>query len=708
MQKKLFQAGFTKRVHVWPLLLGVLALLFWLPQPAYAATTIKMVIDGVSVTSDPAPVIIDGRTLVPIRLISEKLGAFVEWKEETRTVSVVKGNRSALLWVDNHLVKEQTDMTDYTICDISPRIINSRTFVPLRLVGNALGVKVEWVDQTRTVRVDSGSPAIVNPFFDVTIPTLKSGQTITGSVNLQAASGTALPSGAAEVRFLLLDPASGKGPVVARGQNLTDAYAWLPDPAVKGPRALAAAYYDKDGRFLAGGAVPIVMDIKPQATLTGLSVGQTVQSKVSLGADLNCTANYVKFEITNSDTGKVTLTDEVDPQGTYSWTPEYNDNGTASLRVLAFDGSGQSYASREVTVKVNVERSIELKGITASYKGEKPVTLWAARNFPVSRIDYLLKDTVTGQEVLLPKPEGNLSYTWFPGPEQAGSKTVIARITDTSGHVYTSNSITIQLSEKPLLLLEGAGPNQIISEQINLSAQANIAVQSVQFLLINPGNGTNKVIAGGGFPGDECAWTPVSADAGGRQIQAVAVTAAGTKLTSEAVPVKIYLGKLYSAQPIIEKSRFIDLVSGLANTTRVKTGMSAALQAAQAVLETGWGQSTPVDKYTGQVSYNLFGIKGKGPAGSVTSNTWEEYNGTTYRIDAEFRAYRNATESWDDHADLLLSSSRYQPFRDVMNNSVQGAWALKRSGYATDSKYPLKLIDIMKRYDLDKLDETGV
>jgi flagellum-specific peptidoglycan hydrolase FlgJ len=146
----------------------------------------------------------------------------------------------------------------------------------------------------------------------------------------------------------------------------------------------------------------------------------------------------------------------------------------------------------------------------------------------------------------------------------------------------------------------------------------------------------------------------------------------------------------------------------MAVESREKTGMSAALQTAQAILETGWGQSTPVDKYTGQISKNLFGIKGSGPAGSVTSNTWEEYNGVSYRIDAEFRAYNDPQESWADHKDLLLTRDRYSPFREVMHDSTQGAWALRRCGYATDSKYPLKLIDIIKRYGLEALDNAKI
>src|SRR5690606_5174736 len=134
---------------------------------------------------------------------------------------------------------------------------------------------------------------------------------------------------------------------------------------------------------------------------------------------------------------------------------------------------------------------------------------------------------------------------------------------------------------------------------------------------------------------------------------------------------------------------------------------SAALQTAQSILETGWGQSVPVDEYTGQLSNNLFGIKGVGSAGSVTSNTWEVYNGVTYRIDAEFRAYNSPEESWADHKEFL-NRDRYTGFREVMFDYTQGAWALKRAGYATDPEYAIKLMRLIEQYNLDELDKVGI
>lgn len=182
----------------------------------------------------------------------------------------------------------------------------------------------------------------------------------------------------------------------------------------------------------------------------------------------------------------------------------------------------------------------------------------------------------------------------------------------------------------------------------------------------------------------------------------------GQTIESEEIPIKIYLGETYGPKPIVAKDKFLGVVSDLAKKSFADTGMSAALQTAQAILETGWGQSVPVDKYTGKFSNNLFGIKGKGTLGSVISNTWEEYNGTVFRIDAEFRAYNNINKSWLNHKELLLKAERYGIFREVMHDSTRGAWALRRAGYATNSLYPIKLMNIIKQYNLEELDKVGI
>jgi flagellum-specific peptidoglycan hydrolase FlgJ len=286
----------------------------------------------------------------------------------------------------------------------------------------------------------------------------------------------------------------------------------------------------------------------------------------------------------------------------------------------------------------------------------------------------------------------------------AGTWEVYVVVTAPGGKSYTTNSQRVTVPAQPGILLQGVGPGQVITGEIRLSSVANVALQEVSYILSNPFNGSQKTLGTANEAAAEISWTPEDVNEGERRLQAIGVLPNGSLVTSEMIAVKIYLGQIYSARPATAKDQFIDVVTPMALAAQKQNGMSAALQVAQAILETGWGQSVPVDKYTGLFSYNLFGVKGSGAAGSVTSSTLEEYYGVIYRIDAAFRAYHNIQESWDDHNDLLLRLDRYQPFRDVMYHGVSGAYALKRCGYATDSGYPGKLITIIRQYGLDKLD----
>lgn len=677
------------------------------PITGYAGDNIKLLIDQQQVKVAPAPVIQNGRTLVPVRLVSENLGAVVNWNEESRTVHIVKGNRSVLLRVDNRLVDfSENGTTTYSLCDVPPKLIENRTFVPLRLVSNALGVSVNWEGNSRTISVDSSVPVGFTPFFDVTIPTLQSGQVISGVTSLQMSTNSPLPQNVSEVRFQLLDPQTGRGPVVARGNAVNGVYSWLPDPANNGLKVLAVALYDQNGNFLLGNACLVQVAVAPQVAITGITEGQVVTDNLNVGVAVNFLAEYVKYELTNVNTGKVTLTDEMDPQGTFLWAPEVTDNGATIFRVIAYDSLGRAYSSSSVTVTAAIEPKLALRGVAAGVV-DKPVTLWVWRNFPITQVEYVLRNVNTGAETVLAQ-SGYSSFKWFPGPDLAGNWQVFGRLKDTRGVTHVTEPISIQVMATPKLNLESVAPNQTLTEGVKLRSNGNVPLSGIEYRLLDSKGNLKKILAGGPDAGVEYVWSPEKSDAGLWKIQALGYTSGGEKIFSEAIPVRVYLEKIYGSIPIIEKSLFQGFASKLALKSQEKTGMSAALQTAQAILETGWGQQTPVDKYSGKLSNNLFGIKGKASAGSVISNTWEEYNGNAFRVDAEFRAYKNPEESWDDHKRLLLTSARYEPYRAVMHNSTLGAWALKRAGYATDSKYPLKLIDIIKRYNLHLLDEKGI
>lgn len=689
-----------KRSRMLLILILMMLFSFCIGLEAFAQDSIKIIIDGNVVDEKPNPFIKDSRTLVPVRLISEKLGAEIIWDEYNRTVEIIKGSKSVMLTIDSHLVKYKSENEDefYNLCDVAPEIVNSRTFVPIRLVSNALGVEVEWNKDTRTVIVDTSKSADIKPFFDVKISSVKSGQVINGKTDLQVEIPNEI-KGATEIKYILINSNSTKGFIVGRGNNLSARYDFFPSMEDNGEKILVAAIYDDKGKFLAGDSIPVKINVTPKVSLTGLNQNQIVtEDSALLGAEINFSAAYVKYEMVHLETGAVYISPEVDPYGKFTMIPVMEDNGNMAIKVIAYDKNNNPFPSEKVYITVDVDRYLYIKGASNGKNVDGKVTLSTSRNFNVSETEYVMRDSVTGIETILYKA-GYGSYTWFPGPEMKGNKEIYVRVKDTAGNSYTSAPVYVNVIGSPKLLLQGVGPNQVVSGTVNLKYLSNVKLTDIKYYLINSNSGIKKEISS--------SFTPDNTYSGKWKIKAEGMYN-GNRIESEEVEFTIYMGKTYSSKPIIEKDKFLDLASKLAVNNMKKTGMSAALQTAQAILETGWGQSVPVDKYNGQFSYNLFGIKGTGNAGSVISNTWEEYNGVTYRIDANFRAYNNVDESWEDHNNLLLTASRYSIYREVMHNSTQGAWALRRAGYATDSKYPLKLMNIIDTYNLLKLDEVNI
>ena len=695
-----------------PLLAAVMVLMtiFCLMPTACADTQVKLNIDGRNINASVEPIIKNNRTLVPVRIVSEELGAEVSWNAADRSVYITKEGRSVLLRVDRNFIEYTIDgVKSYDLSDAAPQIVNDTTFVPIRLIGNALGVGIQWNENSRMITIDSKESSSITPFFDMNIISVQSGGTITGTTSLQATLPSSMPAATTQIKYLLLDPNTGSGFIIASGNDPTAAYQWQPKTSDSGEKVLAAVLYDSSGKFLAGNVKPVQVALTPNVVLTGLAPNQTVNGAVNLGVNLNFSAAYVKYEITNTDTGKTTETSEQDPAGVYSWTPPMEYNGNVTVIVTAYDQKGQAYPGQPVSIIAAVPRTLSLTGVTSGQTVDGPVTLSTIRNFDVLSTEYISRDTATGTEQSLVNFAYG-SYTWFPGPEGSGNKELFVRVTGTDGILYTSNAISVYAAGTAKLMLQGAGPDQVITSAApaKLKVASNITLSSIKYVMTNTSTGTQKVIATLQNASQEFTYTPASGDGGSWKLNAVGTYDSGQTISTEAVNVKVYTGTLYPPKAIVAKNEFQSMASSLAVSDAKKSGMSAALQTAQAMLESGWGQSIPVDKYSGELSYNLFGIKGAGTAGSVISNTWEEYNGIKYHIDDKFRAYHNVSESWADHNKLLMNASRYEPYRKVMYDSSLGAWALKRCGYATDSKYPVKLINLIEQYGLQELDRISI
>ncbi len=129
--------------------------------------SIKILVNGEYVYPDSDPVIINDRTLCPIRAVAERLGFEVDWEPEKRE-AVVLGNGMLRIPIDenymtkykavgaggfsNYLVEYKKDKT--INLDVPAQIINDRTYLPLRAVGEALDCEVDWDGATRTVIIN--------------------------------------------------------------------------------------------------------------------------------------------------------------------------------------------------------------------------------------------------------------------------------------------------------------------------------------------------------------------------------------------------------------------------------------------------------------------------------------------------------------------------------------------------------------------------
>jgi flagellum-specific peptidoglycan hydrolase FlgJ len=146
---------------------------------------------------------------------------------------------------------------------------------------------------------------------------------------------------------------------------------------------------------------------------------------------------------------------------------------------------------------------------------------------------------------------------------------------------------------------------------------------------------------------------------------------------------------------------FIDQIAAGAMVTQQRYGVPAAVTIAQAIDESGWGQSGLATR-----DHNLFGMKGTGPAGSDLQPTQEFENGQMVSVSASFRVYRDIAESIEDHGKLLATSGYYTHAMAQRHDPNSFAAALTGI-YATDPQYGAKLVSLMQQYDLYRYDSAS-
>lgn len=123
-------------------------------SPAYAAESHPIIMDGIAITSDVQPEMKNGRTMVPLRVISENLGATVDWSGSE--VTITRNDMIVTLQLNSSTaVKDGKTLQ----LDAQPYIHNNRTFVPLRFLAETFGCTVNY--SNGTVTVDT-APLMIN------------------------------------------------------------------------------------------------------------------------------------------------------------------------------------------------------------------------------------------------------------------------------------------------------------------------------------------------------------------------------------------------------------------------------------------------------------------------------------------------------------------------------------------------------------------
>lgn len=134
-------------------ILVIIALILAVSMPGLAESatgSIALYINGRAVPTDVPPVIINGRTMVPIRVISESLGAAVHWEPGTRQAVITSGANRVVITVDRALAGINGKEVSL---DVPAQILGGRTMVPIRFVSEALGATVAWEPDSRSVVV---------------------------------------------------------------------------------------------------------------------------------------------------------------------------------------------------------------------------------------------------------------------------------------------------------------------------------------------------------------------------------------------------------------------------------------------------------------------------------------------------------------------------------------------------------------------------
>ncbi|MDD3852511.1 MAG: CAP-associated domain-containing protein [Syntrophomonadaceae bacterium] len=134
------------------ILLAFLFIITLFPMPVLGAASPSIVINNQLLHTAVPPIIVENRTLAPIRGVFEELGATVKWQEQTQSVHI---NRDNLLITMRINQRHAYINGNPYIMDTAPIIYKDYTMVPLRFISEALAAEVTWDSRPRTVYINT-------------------------------------------------------------------------------------------------------------------------------------------------------------------------------------------------------------------------------------------------------------------------------------------------------------------------------------------------------------------------------------------------------------------------------------------------------------------------------------------------------------------------------------------------------------------------
>ena len=120
---------------------------------SFANGEIKIKINNEQIFADSTPMLINDRTLVPIRAVAEKMGYTVSWNDEKQIVTLSSNDGFNILHFQIGNGTAFKNLSEEITLDVPPVILENHTYLPLRAVAEAMNAKVNWNEAEKAVEI---------------------------------------------------------------------------------------------------------------------------------------------------------------------------------------------------------------------------------------------------------------------------------------------------------------------------------------------------------------------------------------------------------------------------------------------------------------------------------------------------------------------------------------------------------------------------